>query len=380
MDWSEDEIIALMAAFEEVKLPVHPLLFEAFRALLPEGPTRSLASFAGKMQRRWPKQKFYWSKEKYDRAQADPVSADVDRVLAHAERSDRMRVAQPSAPMISGLPLFTKTETTYSLLNRSVDEFDFSARTRNCLEQMNIRYVGELVQKTAYELSQQRNLGRKSLREIRQALDRMGFVLGMNVEWPPSAPTKNDTAAKRKRLTGINLEKEIAGWWAEQPPDSELHTLTILNALGAKGIQADPGAIGKAMVNLGFGKTQLKKPGMALLTYYMPPPEFLPLLDEPTPERVSSLPVENVAPLLPPDEPASIKDFEKARRRSEDVSKQQHEEVMEALMLIAESLSDIRTRLDRTETSTATYIAQKKAKWEILLKRLESPKRTKDDQ
>jgi len=52
-------------------------------------------------------------------------------------------------------------------------------RSRNCLRQINIRYIGELVQKTEKELMQTPHLGRKSLIEIKHALSAMGLELGM---------------------------------------------------------------------------------------------------------------------------------------------------------------------------------------------------------
>jgi len=71
-------------------------------------------------------------------------------------------------------------------LFRSVDELELSVRSANCLQQANIRTIGDLVQKTETEMLKTKNFGRKSLKEIKEILAEMGLSLGMKLEnWPP---------------------------------------------------------------------------------------------------------------------------------------------------------------------------------------------------
>jgi DNA-directed RNA polymerase subunit alpha len=71
-------------------------------------------------------------------------------------------------------------------LLRSVDELDLSVRAENCLQAANIKYIGDLVQKTEAEMLKTKNFGRKSLKEIKELLAEMGLSLGMKLEsWPP---------------------------------------------------------------------------------------------------------------------------------------------------------------------------------------------------
>ena len=71
-------------------------------------------------------------------------------------------------------------------LLRSVDELDLSVRAENCLQAANIKYIGDLVQKTEPEMLKTKNFGRKSLKEIKELLSEMGLALGMKLEqWPP---------------------------------------------------------------------------------------------------------------------------------------------------------------------------------------------------
>ncbi len=71
-------------------------------------------------------------------------------------------------------------------LLRSVDELELSVRAANCLQAANIKYIGDLVQKTEAEMLKTKNFGRKSLKEIKELLADMGLSLGMKLDnWPP---------------------------------------------------------------------------------------------------------------------------------------------------------------------------------------------------
>jgi DNA-directed RNA polymerase subunit alpha len=82
-------------------------------------------------------------------------------------------------------------------LFRSVDELEFSVRSQNCLQNADIKYIGELVQKTEQEMLKTKNFGHKSLNEIKEILREMGLELGMKVEHFPS----REEIETRKRET-----------------------------------------------------------------------------------------------------------------------------------------------------------------------------------
>ena len=76
-------------------------------------------------------------------------------------------------------------------LFRSVDELELSVRSANCLQQANIKTIGDLVQRTEAEMLKTKNFGRKSLKEIKEILAEMGLSLGMKLEgWPGDGPPK----------------------------------------------------------------------------------------------------------------------------------------------------------------------------------------------
>ncbi|SHE72189.1 DNA-directed RNA polymerase subunit alpha [Desulfacinum infernum DSM 9756] len=80
-------------------------------------------------------------------------------------------------------------------LFRSVDELELSVRSANCLKNADIRYIGELVQKTEAEMLKTKNFGRKSLNEIKEILAEMGLSLGMQLE---NFPSREEIEQRRK--------------------------------------------------------------------------------------------------------------------------------------------------------------------------------------
>ena len=71
-------------------------------------------------------------------------------------------------------------------LFKAVDELELSVRSANCLQNANIRLIGELVQRSESEMLKTKNFGRKSLNEIKEVLASMDLELGMRVEGFPS--------------------------------------------------------------------------------------------------------------------------------------------------------------------------------------------------
>jgi DNA-directed RNA polymerase subunit alpha len=74
------------------------------------------------------------------------------------------------------------------VLYRPVDELELSVRSANCLQNADIKYIGELVQRTEGEMLKTKNFGRKSLNEIKEILTGLGLEFGMVLEaFPPRA-------------------------------------------------------------------------------------------------------------------------------------------------------------------------------------------------
>ncbi|MEJ2588114.1 MAG: DNA-directed RNA polymerase subunit alpha [Deltaproteobacteria bacterium] len=99
-------------------------------------------------------------------------------------------------------------------LFRPVSDLELSVRSANCLQNANIKLIGELVQKTDAEMLKTKNFGRKSLNEIKSILEEMGLSLGMKLDnFPAAEPpsedeTKEETSEKEDEPAEIEEEDE----------------------------------------------------------------------------------------------------------------------------------------------------------------------------
>lgn len=89
------------------------------------------------------------------------------------------KVAEPTEVPV---PVVEKVGGINENLLRKVDELELSVRSANCLQNADIKFIGELVQKTETDMLKTKNFGRKSLNEIKEILAEMGLSLGMKLE------------------------------------------------------------------------------------------------------------------------------------------------------------------------------------------------------
>lgn len=99
----------------------------------------------------------------------------------------------------------TKKDTNKNDVNenlfKSVEELELSVRSANCLQNANIRYIYELVQKTEAEMLRTKNFGRKSLNEIKDILSQMGLGLGIKLDLTPE--TINEKTKELKQTSEV---------------------------------------------------------------------------------------------------------------------------------------------------------------------------------
>jgi DNA-directed RNA polymerase subunit alpha len=62
-----------------------------------------------------------------------------------------------------------------------IEELDISQRALNSIKRMGITTIGDLVKLTEEELKSTKNVGRKAINEIKEALKQMGLHLGMDL-------------------------------------------------------------------------------------------------------------------------------------------------------------------------------------------------------
>ena len=63
------------------------------------------------------------------------------------------------------------------ILEMTIEDLDLSVRSFNCLKRAGINTVEDLINKSEEDMMKVRNLGRKSLEEVVQKLNSLGFSL-----------------------------------------------------------------------------------------------------------------------------------------------------------------------------------------------------------
>ena len=74
-------------------------------------------------------------------------------------------------------------EESSKVLDMTIEDLDLSVRSFNCLKRAGINVVADLVVKTEDEMMKVRNLGRKSLDEVRKKLEDLGLSFKPSIEY-----------------------------------------------------------------------------------------------------------------------------------------------------------------------------------------------------
>ena len=90
--------------------------------------------------------------------------------------------AQSSTTMFYDREQEKKADRQSQVLKIPVTDFELSVRSRNCLQKMNIRTLGDLIMKSEQELLSYKNFGETSLDEIKSMLGQKGLRLGQGLE------------------------------------------------------------------------------------------------------------------------------------------------------------------------------------------------------
>ncbi len=106
-----------------------------------------------------------------------------------------------------------QTERLSQLLSISVNDFELSVRSRNCLQKMGVQTLGDLVRTSEQQLLASKNFGETSLLEIREMLSSKGLGLGQFADQqrepdPPldtSGLTPDQQAILDRPISDLNL-------------------------------------------------------------------------------------------------------------------------------------------------------------------------------
>ena len=91
----------------------------------------------------------------------------------------------------------------FRILSQDVEVLDLSVRAMNCLNNANIKLLGELCMKTESRMLKFRNFGKKSLDEIKEKLSENNLSLGMSF----SEELSNAIQAEADRAKAVKKEE-----------------------------------------------------------------------------------------------------------------------------------------------------------------------------
>ena len=119
------------------------------------------------------------------------VEPDTAVSMASGIMIDYLKMFQPAAETASGIITVSGGTEEASADEQgaqtgtgsvSIDDLDLSVRSNNCLRRAGINTVDELIQRTEEDMMKVRNLGRKSLEEVKKKLSDLGLALRKNEE------------------------------------------------------------------------------------------------------------------------------------------------------------------------------------------------------
>src|SRR5947207_1879135 len=117
-----------------------------------------------------------------DRQQFDRAQLCYQRVLDSFPDHPRARLyardASASGNILYDEEAQRKQDRLAAVLNIPVTDFELSVRSRNCLQKMGVRTLGDLTRTSEQELLGSKNFGETSLVEIRDMLHSKGLELG----------------------------------------------------------------------------------------------------------------------------------------------------------------------------------------------------------
>lgn len=130
----------------------------------------------------------------HPRAQMFLEDARASRVMFYDEEGER------------------RADRQSAVLKIPVTDFELSVRSRNCLNKMNIRTLGDLIQMSEPELLAHKNFGETSLMEVKQMLAQKGLRLGQGkIEGTgsampaPAAPVELDEETLNSHIDTLDL-------------------------------------------------------------------------------------------------------------------------------------------------------------------------------
>lgn len=137
------------------------------------------------------------------------LDAIVEEHPNHARAQQMLRSIESSLHMVFDERTQRDREKRSALLDTPITDFELSVRSRNCLRQMNIRTLGDLLRTGEAELLSYKNFGETSLNEIKALLAQRGLRLGQSLT-PVEAPVAPTEPAAAPADVSVHARRSVS--------------------------------------------------------------------------------------------------------------------------------------------------------------------------
>ena len=107
----------------------------------------------------------------------EAISKAASILIMHLKLFQNMAGLTEEEEVEEGTFMETPENDTAKVLELTIEDLDLSVRSYNCLKRANINTVADLTEKTEDEMMKVRNLGRKSLEEVKKKLQELNLSL-----------------------------------------------------------------------------------------------------------------------------------------------------------------------------------------------------------
>lgn len=107
----------------------------------------------------------------------EAVSKSASILITHLRLFQNMGGSVEDIPADEGIFNTPEEDNTSKVMEMTIEDLDLSVRSYNCLKRAEINTVADLMKKSEDDMIKVRNLGRKSLEEVKKKLQELGLTL-----------------------------------------------------------------------------------------------------------------------------------------------------------------------------------------------------------
>lgn len=112
----------------------------------------------------------------------EAVSKSASIMVSHLKLFQNLAGILPEEEIMDGTFTEVVEDTNAKIMDMTIEDLDLSVRSYNCLKRAGINNVSELIQKSEDDMMKVRNLGRKSMEEVKKKLIELSLGLSEDEE------------------------------------------------------------------------------------------------------------------------------------------------------------------------------------------------------